>query len=173
MAAFYEVETQFHAGEQEMHKLMKVPESDNPTSPYLSPFAASLVNRAPLIALGTLDDQGRPWSTVWGGESGFAWPLAQSVIGVKTTVAKYDPVLEAISKGRWDGEVIERDGTAGKMISGLAIDFENRKRVKLYGRMVVASLLATEAGAGEVQLLVQIEQSLGEFCRLLRHEAED
>ncbi len=159
--AFTEVETQWHAGEEEMHTLMHVPQGDNPTSPYLSPFAASVLVRSPLIALGTLDEDGRPWTTLWGGEAGFSRPIAQSVIGIKTAVGReYDPVLKMLLGDNADGEVVQEKG-AGKMVGGLAIDLETRNRVKLYGRMVAGVLTATEEGIGEVQLVVKIEQSLG------------
>ena len=161
MAAIYEAETPWHAGEEEMHKLLKVPDRENPTSPFLSPFASNLLIRAPLVAVGTLDAEGRPWTALWGGEPGFSRAIAQSVIGVKTTVERtYDPVVEALFGGKADGEVIQEQGK-GKMVGGLAIDLETRRRVKLYGRMVAGALAATEEGVGEVQLVVKIEQSLG------------
>jgi len=163
MAAIYELETQFHAGEQEMHKLLNIVERDNPTSPYLAPYAANILSRSPLIALGTLDDQGRPWSTVWGGELGFAQPFAASLIGVESTVASYDPVLEAISQGKAEGEIFQGNETTGMMISGLAVDLEHRRRVKLFGRLVGGTLSAVQDGAEQVHLVVKIEQSLGGY----------
>jgi hypothetical protein len=159
--AFYEAATQWHAGEEEMHKMLRVPHTDNPTQPYLTPFAQNLLMRSPLVALGTLDAQGRPWTTLWGGEPGFSRPIAQSIIGVKATVDRTnDPVVETLLGGKADGEVIQEQGT-GKMVGGLAIDLESRRRVKLYGRMIAGALAATEEGIGEVQLVVKIEQSLG------------
>jgi len=168
MAAIYEAEVQWHAGEQEMHKLLKVPEQDNPTSPFLTPFGSNLLLRSPLVALGTLDAEGRPWTSLWGGERGFSRAMAQSIIGLKTTVEKtYDPVVETLFGGKDDGEVIQEKGADGKMVGGLAIDLENRMRVKLYGRMVAGALSATEEGIGEVQLVVKIEQSLGNCPKYL------
>lgn len=159
--AFFEAATQWHAGEEEMHKMLRVPQHDNPTQPYLTPQAQSLLIRSPLIALGTVDAQGRPWTTLWGGEPGFSRAIAQSIIGVKATVDRtYDPIIETLLGGKADGEVVQEQGT-GKMVSGLAIDLESRRRVKLYGRMVAGALSATEEGIGEVQLVVKIEQSLG------------
>jgi hypothetical protein len=163
MAAIYEAETQWHNGEEEMHKLLRVPQHDNPTSPFLTPFGANVLMRCPLIALGTLDSEGRPWTTVWGGEPGFSRPIAQSIIGMKTTIDRtYDPVIKTLLGDEADGEIVQETGT-GKMVSGLAIDLEARRRVKLYGRMVAGALAATEPDVGEVQLVVKIEQSLGEY----------
>jgi hypothetical protein len=39
--------------------------------------------------------------------------------------------------------------------------------VKLAGRMIAGALSATEADVGEVQLVVKIEQSLGECLNVL------
>jgi hypothetical protein len=165
--AFYEAATAWHAGEEEMHKLLRVPPTDNPTQPFLTPFAQNLLMQSPLIALGTLDAEGRPWTTLWGGEPGFSRAIAQSIIGVRTTVDRnYDPVVETLLGGEADGEVIQEQGT-GKMVAGLAIDLESRRRVKLYGRMVAGALSATEEGVGEVQLVVKIEQSLGMLAHSL------
>lgn len=159
--SFCEAETQWHEGENALHKLLRVPERDNPTQPYLTPNAGAMLIRSPLIAVGTLDAEGRPWTTLWGGEPGFSRPIAQSIIGIKTTVDRtFDPVLESLLGEKADGEVVQVEGV-GKMIGGVAIDLETRRRVKLYGRMVAGALSGTEEGIGEAQLVVKIEQSLG------------
>ncbi|TVY93175.1 hypothetical protein LAWI1_G000425 [Lachnellula willkommii] len=155
-----EMEMQWHTGEEQMHKLLRVPQMDNPTQPYLTPNATNTLMRSPLIALGTLDSKRRPWTTLWGGEAGFSRPIAQSIIGVKTTVDRiHDPLVKILLHGKAAGEVVQEKGT-GRMVSGLAIDLETRRRVKLYGRMVVGTISATEEGVGEIQLVVKIEQSL-------------
>lgn len=161
MAHFHEVDQQWHSGEEQMHKLLRVPDQDNPTSPYLTPFGNMILTRSPLLALGTLDKDDRPWTTLWGGEAGLSQVIGQSIIGVKTTVdRKYDPVVEALLGKEADGEVVNPDGP-GNMVSGLGIDLETRTRVKLYGRMVAGAINATAGDAGEAQLVVKIEQSLG------------
>ncbi|KAJ6128801.1 hypothetical protein N7471_010018 [Penicillium samsonianum] len=144
----------WHEGEERLHHLLRVPHGDNPTAPYLSSRAAYLVEQSPLLALGTLDSQGRPWSTIWGGTAGFATPVAESLIGLQTQVdSKYDPVVQALLTGN------QTDADIGKMVSGLAVDLENRRRVKLYGRMVTGSL--SDGDAGQAQMVVHIEESLG------------
>lgn len=147
-----------------MHKRLRVPQGENPTSPFLSPFAANLLTRSPLLALGTLDSSGRPWTTLWGGEAGFAWPVAQSVIAIKATIdLEYDPVSEILLGKNTDGQV-QREESPGRMVGGLAIDLESRRRVKLYGRMAAGALKETTGGAvAEASLVVKIEQSLGGF----------
>jgi hypothetical protein len=169
MAAIHEVENQWHAGEEEMHKLLRVPNRDNPTSPFLTPYAANLLLQSPLLALGTLDSEGRPWTSLWGGERGFSRAVAQSIIGIQTTVDRsHDPVAEILFEGKADGELIQGKEER-KMVGGLAIDLETRRRVKLYGRMVAGALAGTEEGAGEAQLAVMIEQSLGKSTSDLKY----
>jgi hypothetical protein len=159
--AFYEADTQWHDGEKEMRKLLHVPDHDNPTSPMLTTYAAGTLQRSPLLALGTLDSKGRPWTTLWGGEPGFARAITQQVIGMRATIDRLnDPVAEILFEGKADGEVVQAEGN-GKMVSGLGINLETRSRVKLFGRMVAGSLQSTEEGIGDVQLVVKIEQSLG------------
>lgn len=161
-----------------MHSLLRVPYQENPTSPFLTPGAAYLLQTSPLLALGALDDQGRPWTTVWGGEPGFARSIAPSVIGLNTLVDRlFDPVVGALVGGKDNGEVnLQQEG--GRMVSGLAIDLAKRKRVKLFGRLVGSALDRINSdhedeniGAGQVQLALKIEQSLGETSR--RHEGEE
>ena len=151
-----------------MHNLLHVRQDENPTSPFLTPYASSLLVRSPLLALGALDSNAWPWTTLWGGEAGFSQPVAQSIIGVKTTVDRInDPVLEALLGDSVDGEVVQgEDG--GKMVGGLAIDRFSRQRVKLYGRSVAGAVSAMDEGVGEVQLVVKIEQSLGMFYSSIR-----
>jgi hypothetical protein len=161
MASFHEVDQQWHSGEEQMHKLLRVPDQDNPTSPYLTPYGNMILTRSPLLALGTLDKADRPWTTIWGGVPGFSRAIGQSIIGAKATIDRsYDPVVEALLGKDSDGEVVNPDGP-GNMVGGLGIDLESRIRVKLYGRMVAGAINATEGGAGEAQLVVKIEQSLG------------
>lgn len=154
----------WHAGEQLMHKMANVPEYDNPTSYTLTPQAAYLLQSAPLLAIGTLDSQLRPWVALWGGESGFAKPLGGGIVGVRADIdAKYDPVVEAFipKSKRKDGEVVRSEGE-GKIFAGLTIDLMTRKRVKIAGRMIAGAVGEEgKMGIGEIQAAVKIEQSLG------------
>ncbi|KAF2494890.1 putative oxidoreductase [Lophium mytilinum] len=166
------------SGEEQMHQLLRVPNQDNPTSSLLTPQASFLLQRAPLLAVGTVDDQGRPWTTVWGGEPGFSQSLGSSIIGTRTIVdRKNDPVVQILIGDRDDGEIVKSEGP-GKMVAGLTIDLAIRKRVKIYGRMVAAALDATEQSddgqgdaekstSGQIQLVVRIEQSLGNCPKYL------
>ena len=165
----------WHEGETEIRRAMKSPDHDNPTVPALSPQLANHLQIAPLIAIGTLDSEGRPWTTLWGnGDKGFARPIAQGVIGIRTPVTgKYDPVVEALVGKEATGEVVREEGT-GRMVSGLTIDLQTRKRVKMFGRMVAGALSIRddevtdhEEHIAEVQLVLKIEQSLGNCPKYL------
>jgi len=170
----------WHPGEEKVHTRTHVNlRDDNPTSPFLTPRAAYQVQRYPLLALGTLDDVDRPWCTLWGSDDPpFAQAIAQGVIGIRTVVdASYDPVVEAIWNGKDDGEVVKENGP-GRMIGGLSINLEERGRVKLFGRMIAGALSAAhephedkageqEGKVGQVQLVVKIEQSLGNCPKYL------
>lgn len=172
-----------------MHERMRVGEFENPTSAGLTPNAVYQIAADPLLAIGTVDSQKRPWTTVWGGESGFARSLGSGIVGIKATVdRKFDPVVATLLGGKDDGEVV-REEAPGRMISGLAIDLMKRKRMKLYGRMVAGALMKPDvrdeegmeteeqdkneeqedwdSGEGEIQLVQKIEQSLGNCPKYL------
>lgn len=174
--AFIQMQTlEWHQGEKDIRKAMNAPEVDNPTVPTLSPQLANHLRVAPLIAIGALDKKGRPWTTLWGnGTKGFSQPIAEGVIGIKTPVTgQYDPVIEELFGKEANGEIIRAEGQ-GKMVSGLTIDLETRKRVKMYGRMVAGALSMKEdevAGhqehIAEAQLVLKIEQSEGNCPKYL------
>lgn len=171
--AFYQ-DMPWHEGEIAMARAMRVPEMDNPTFPALSPQLANHARIAPLVAIGTLDKQGRPWTTLWGGEKGMMQPIAQGILGIRSQVVRqYDPVVEELVGKEGDGTVVREEG-AGRMVSGLTIDLETRKRTKLYGRMVAGALsmredeaTETQQHVAEVQLVLKIEQSLGNCPKYL------
>ena len=163
----------FHEGEAKMRSLLHVPHGDNPTFPGLSPYARRLLHMSSLIAIGTLDTEGRPWTTLLGGEPGFARSLSQSVIGVKALVdAKFDPVIGLLLGNKQDGEIHEEEGD-GRLFSALGIHLATRDRVKLSGKMVAGALehhrptsKANEenSDAAEVQLIFKIHESLGRYA---------
>lgn len=161
----------FHEGEKLMQRKLLVPEMDNPTIPMLSPQASNMLQRAPLLAFGTLDSEGQPWTSVWGGRTGFSRPLGNSTIGIRTSVAsKLDPVVEVLVGRDAKGGIVKEEGE-GRLLSGLAIDLDTRKRVKLAGRMVAGSLdwssedvtTTNDIKQGVLQLVARIDESLGRF----------
>jgi NAD(P)H-flavin reductase len=170
-----------------MHEKLRVPETDNPTSTGLTPMAVYQLQTDPLLAIGTLDSQKRPWTTVWGGKAGFARSLGAGIVGIRTTVdRKYDPVVQALMGGKDDGEVVREEGK-GRLIGGLAIDLMRRMRMKLCGTLIAGALAKADildeegidiseeggengdqdVGEGEIQLVQKIEQSLGNCPKYL------
>ncbi|EXJ92956.1 hypothetical protein A1O3_01512 [Capronia epimyces CBS 606.96] len=173
-------------GEKAIHKRTHGQfDRDNPTTPFLTPRAAQQIQRYQLMAIGTLDENDRPWCTVWGsGQPPMAQPIGQSIIGIRTNVdATFDPVTEAIWKGKTDGEVLRLEGD-GKMMAGLSIQLEERGRVKLAGKIIAGALNADTSPpdqtkyrgnlptgqSGEVQLVVKIDQSLGNCPKYLNRK---
>ncbi|KAF2718413.1 oxidoreductase-like protein [Polychaeton citri CBS 116435] len=174
--AFYQ-DMPWHDGEREMRSAMRAPETDNPTVPALSPQLANHMQIAPLLAVGTLDADNRPWTTLWGGDSNFARPLGGGIVGIRTVVTgQHDPVVENLVGKDPTGEVVRGSGR-GRMVSGLTIDLETRKRVKLFGRMIAGALGTREddeqragddgSSSAEIQLVLKIEQSLGNCPKYL------
>lgn len=166
----------FNEGEIALQKKLKVLDRLNPTSLFLTPNGQFLISHAPLLGLGALDAEGRPWSTVWGGEPGFASVIDRDIVGMRAIVDRvYDPVVTALfgDSNVADGSVMRTEG-GNKMISGVTIDLEKRKRVKLYGKVVLGTLEDPEGNIseaspsllgkrGHAQLVVKIEESLGMF----------
>ncbi|KAE8351638.1 hypothetical protein BDV28DRAFT_136659 [Aspergillus coremiiformis] len=159
----------WHAGELQMRNLLRVPShvnAINPTVPSLSYGATYLLLTSPLLAIGAVDREGRPWSTLWGGEIGFATPTSQGRVEIRTAVdGKYDPLVDILLH---DGP-----GEPGRLVSGLVVDLANRRRAKLYGRKIAGSIELgqenqTDSGrAGFARLLVHIEASLGNCPKYL------
>lgn len=212
MALFYHP-LPFHPGEISLHYKLHIsqnPDFENPTIPHLSPLLSRQLQISPLIALGTIDCQGWPVTTLLGKggggsgsttegeggeEEGEEEPLAQplgrnGVMGIKAQVeGLWDPVVEVLVGGKdGDGDggsgsgsekvVVRREEEGkGRMISGLTIDLERRKRVKFFGRMVVGALGwrrrgrrkgeeegdddGREGSIAEMQLVLKVEQRYG------------
>lgn len=60
MAIDYASNLGWHEGEQQMHHMLHVPARENPTSQGLTPHGVRILHMSSLLALATLDDQGRP-----------------------------------------------------------------------------------------------------------------
>lgn len=172
----------WHEGEHKIHKLTRVPNMDNPTTPGLPARMAQRVSLSPTIAIGTTDSEGQVWCTIWGGDVPIAQQVARGgIMGIRTQVdASYDPVVQALFGGESDGEPVRHDPESGKMVSGLSIHLEERDRVKLFGKMLAGSLNTNDSEAentdqttgnlgktGNAQLVLQITQSLGNCPKYL------
>jgi NAD(P)H-flavin reductase len=176
MSAYQELT--FHEGEKRMMHAMGAPIHENPSSPGITPQLAFHLANAPLMAVGTVDRQGAPWTTLWGGEQGLARALGGGVAGIRTVVAQqHDPVVETLVGQNTSGSVVREQGT-GRMVSGLTIDLSTRKRVKMFGRMIAGALGVKEkeeparggATEAEIQLVLKIEESLGNCPKYLNRK---
>ncbi|MEO1026650.1 MAG: oxidoreductase [Pseudomonadota bacterium] len=122
------------------------------------------------LPLATIDDQGRPWTSLLVTRS-----TDDATVGIRTAgqnrlqvVAKtntYDPFVRALET---------QDGFANKAFAGVGINFTNRRRNKLAGAISSASVLAE----GKVSLELATDQHLGNCpkyitVRSLRHQARD
>lgn len=153
---------QWHAGETAMHDLLHVPPMANPTAPGFPPRYHNRILHSPLLAIGTLDEQERPWTSLWGGHRGSTRAVAEDTIAVQSKVGKgYDPVFESLWSGasQAEGEVNSQE----RVVSGLAIDLETRDRVKLGGRFIAGAAVP----GGQVQAALHIEESLGNCPKYL------
>ncbi|KAK3349355.1 hypothetical protein B0T25DRAFT_459192 [Lasiosphaeria hispida] len=157
----------WHPGERAVHALLHVPTASrpNPTAPGLPPQYGYRLAASSLVALGTVDSGGRVWTTVWGGERGFARAIAKGVIGVQSDVGEGDPVVESLlaSVAGADG-VVRPEGRVA--MAGLGIDLETRDRVKIAGRMLVGARVGRE-----VQLGMVVEESLGNCPKYINRKA--
>ncbi|KAI1356150.1 hypothetical protein F5Y01DRAFT_301650 [Xylaria sp. FL0043] len=184
MATFTVLHSQWHPGEEAVQRMLGVPSRSNPTVHGLKQAHGYRVNVSPLVAFGTLDEHGRPWATIWGGEAGFCRPIAEDVLGVNGIAdTRYDPVMQALFATRGntvkpdderseleerriiDEEVIRPEG--GKVMAGLSIDLETRDRVKLAGRFIAGSATVTAPGVANLQMAFAVEEALGNCPKYL------
>lgn len=160
---------EFHHGEVAMQTKLKVPPMMNPTAPGLPGSYALRVEHSPLVALGTVDDEGRPWTTVWGGERGFASQVAGNVLGLNSVVEKqWDPVFGALWGGSEATEVVKQE----RLMSALSFDPEIRDRVKLAGKMLAGAVAPdTHDEGGRVQVAMAVTESLGNCPKYINKKA--
>ncbi|KAH8887667.1 hypothetical protein GQ53DRAFT_784257 [Thozetella sp. PMI_491] len=181
MTAIHKHSNGWHPGELAMHKLLRVPTSmrQNPTAVGLPASYAYRVAESSLVGFGALDDEGRPWTTVWGGERGFTRPIAQNILGAQTVVdRKYDPVVQALVGKVPAGDMVKPDEQTGpKLMAGLSIDLETRDRVKLAGRMLVGAVMPRpgangedDGTVGEMQVAMVVQEALGNCPKYLNRK---
>ncbi|KAL8949377.1 MAG: hypothetical protein Q9222_004513 [Ikaeria aurantiellina] len=113
--------------------------------------------------------RGRPWTTVLAGEKAFLRPLGQSNLGIKALVSPaVDPVIQSLFGSKEEDESMNGlDGGKHRVVSGLGIDLATRNRVKLAGQMVAGGLNEVGTKASEAQMVLKIEQSLGNCPKYL------
>ncbi|KAI0553833.1 hypothetical protein F4679DRAFT_528360 [Xylaria curta] len=176
MAMLTELHSQWHPGEQAVQRMLGVAGRDNPTVHGLKQAHGYRVMVSPLVAFGALDERGRPWATVWGGEAGFCRPIAEDILGMNSIAdAQFDPVVQSLfaagkSESRVEGRIIDDEvirPEERKVMAGLSIDLETRDRVKLAGRFVAGAATGTTPGVANLQMAFAVEEALGNCPKYL------
>lgn len=153
----------WHPGEAAVHKLLNVPtHGGKPTSRGMPPQYGYRIAASPLVAFGAVDGEGRPWTTILGGERGFSQPIQKGFLGVKSLVDReHDPVVQALlGSAPSDGQLLQVE----KPVSALSVDLENRDRVKLAGRMIAGVLSrqdGSDSAVAEIEMAVLVKETLG------------
>ncbi|MCZ4519346.1 pyridoxamine 5'-phosphate oxidase family protein [Rhodococcus ruber] len=177
--------SQWHPGEETMHRLMQVPYEDNPTAPGLPTAYGLWMTRSPLVALGTIGVDDRVWTTLLGGAAGTATPAAVGVLRLRfqaqlephtaeqdTDWSGTDPVLEGLLCG-------DNTNGRGRLVSGLVIDLEHRGRAKIAGRMLDGVVVekrtkttpSEKSERVDVQVDVTVDGTLGNCPKYLNKRA--
>ncbi|EPE02997.1 oxidoreductase fad-binding domain-containing protein [Ophiostoma piceae UAMH 11346] len=181
----------WHNGEIAVHRKLNGPHYSvpNPTTPGLSQAHAFRVAASPLVAFGTLDRDGRPWTTILGGEAQFTQKIAPNVLGVQSLVdLDYDPVVDALFSSnnsrtesmtgdKGDGGLLRYGPDNGPIVAGLSIDLETKDRVKLAGRMLVGTVSEHQPHSdeapgriGDMQLAFVVQEALGNCPKYLNRK---
>eukprot|EP01112_Ceratiomyxa_fruticulosa_P022813 TRINITY_DN8481_c0_g1_i1.p1 TRINITY_DN8481_c0_g1~~TRINITY_DN8481_c0_g1_i1.p1 ORF type:complete len:592 (+),score=114.26 TRINITY_DN8481_c0_g1_i1:172-1947(+) len=100
------------------------------------------------FVLATLDERGRPWVSLVTGGPGFVRPIGKTHLKIITRPILGDPLSHNISKSVSDS-----------LIAGLGIEFRNRRRNKVNGRLVTSQ---TSFGAdGTLTIVIKVNQTIG------------
>lgn len=174
MAIDYASNLGWHEGEQRMQTLLRVPYQENPTSAGLSFNGLQTVTVSPLLVLGTLDDDLRPWTSIMhvGGRPIVSTRGGQSVVNVDATVDQgNDPVVELLSIDRYNNGEATVGRPVKHAVSALAIDLMTRSRVKLTGKLIASEFRHDESpaprkGITQLHIAIEIEHSLGTVIRI-------
>ena len=151
----------FHSGESKMHQLLHVPPMQDPTSLGLTRGAAYMLSQAPLLAFGILDDQGRPWTSLWGGSRGFSSVIGQDKVEIQMSMdGSHDPVIGILSAGYKVGNQIVEPTHDAQVASALSIDLETRSRVKLFGAVVAEFPKSADS---RMRMTMRVKKSLGHY----------
>lgn len=163
----------FHPGELAMQRLLHVPPMNNPNAAGLGARYIPRVIASPLVAVGVLDPDGRPWTTILGGEAGFAQPLDHDVVRslddippsllgggqfrASSPAVRPDVYMHSLVSLRDDPVVralLDLDGRppvrGDKLMSALSIDLATRDRVKLMGRLAAGGVDDAEGKPGRL-----------------------
>lgn len=160
----------WHEGEAAIQKALGVERFDNPALPCLIRGSRSHLLRSPLFALGVTDFQSRIWSTMLGGTAGIARQMSPTIIGINAMVAlEHDPAIQTLAQNDKNKRSGGSDPILGK-ISGLSIDLERRRRLKLFGEVVaVAFTPSTGSDLHEMKLVIKVSECVSMYLFLQKN----
>ena len=133
----------FHSGEQRVQSLMGVRDQieragRNMIRDEMPDQHRAFFEALPMLVVGSMDDQGRLWASIWAGEPGFVRSPTPKSLRVTAEPAQGDPLARNLHEGA--------------AVGLLGIQLETRRRNRANGRVV-----ARDAGS----FTVQVEQSYG------------
>ena len=116
----------FHRGEKEAHRLAGVVKAAEKLGPRLvnEPMPdqhREFFQQLPLLFVGSLDEQGRPWASVMVGEPGFAHSPNPRRLVVSATPLPHDPLGDNLK--------------AGAQLGLLGLEFPTRRRNRVNGEI--------------------------------------
>ena len=156
---------EWHEGENALRSLLRVPAHENPKSPGLSLYAARLLLKSsPLLAIGTLDRDGWPWTTILTSTdpetSGPAQPMRGGGVGVSVVLGERneqdDPVVEILRQSSLSKSTMRNVPSIG----GLGISLEERERIKISGKLLGTEII-DEGASRQLRMGIFVEWSLG------------
>ena len=143
----------WHKGEKLVQKQLNGEELpyDNPTQSTMPMQHQIFFSNLEYFFIGSLDEQGRPWASVITGKSGFIQATDRNHLEVTTHPIIGDPLVHNLSQGE------KHDGI---LVAGLGIDFSNRRRNKVAGRILENDFSFNEKD-NTLKLTIKTEESLG------------
>ncbi|CAF0983744.1 unnamed protein product [Didymodactylos carnosus] len=144
-----------HDGEKSLRKRLQVPvgvTDGNIRSQMPAQHQLFFTNLSYFI-LSSLDEQGRPWATIVTGKPGFCHVLSRNHLAIHTTPIPSDPLIHNMQSGE------KINGT--RMVAGLGIDFSNRRRNKVLGRVSNQCFECNEEKDDVLNILIDTEESVG------------
>ena len=137
-------ESPFHPGEQLVQSRYGVREKLESAGrrvirDFMSDQHREFFETLPLIFLGALDRDGRPWATALSGDPGFVRTPTDRILEIAATPQKGDPLAQALEPGA--------------AMAVLGLEFPTRRRNRANGRLL--------SGTAKKTLRLGVEQSFG------------
>jgi ferredoxin-NADP reductase/predicted pyridoxine 5'-phosphate oxidase superfamily flavin-nucleotide-binding protein len=149
----YAIDDGWHRGEKLVQQQLHGEELpfDNPTQSFMPKQHQTFFSDLEYFFLGSLDEHGRPWASVVTGKRGFMHATDPHHLKIVTNPIMGDPIVSNLQQG------IKHDGS---LVAGLGIDFTNRRRNKVAGR-VPEDQFHYNANNNTLSLGITTEQSIG------------